>query len=152
MDILTLIKQDHSKIENIFSQIESTKSREKLYSLFNQLYQELNIHSRAEELTFYPALREFEDTDDILEEAAEEHEEAEILLEEIKSLDPVSSEFKAKMQELKEAVLHHVQEEESSIFATVRECMDEQELKELGSEFQRAKTKVQPDVVSALER
>ncbi|MBD1860313.1 MULTISPECIES: hemerythrin domain-containing protein [Trichocoleus] len=148
-NILDLIATDHRKVEQIFSQIESASNLEQLYRYFNQLYKEVNLHARAEELVFYPGLREYEDTDAMIAEAESEHEEAAALLEEIKALSPDSAEFKEKIAELKKAILHHVQEEESEVFETARDGMDEQQLKQLGQEFQEAKTKLEDEVVEA---
>ena len=148
-NILDLIATDHREVEQIFVQIESASNLEQLYRHFNQLYKEVNLHARAEELVFYPRLREYEDTDEMLEEAESEHDEAAALLEEIKALSPDSAEFKEKVAELKEAILHHVQEEESEVFETARDCMDDQQLKQLGQEFQQVKTKFEDEIVEA---
>ncbi|MBW4486389.1 MAG: hemerythrin domain-containing protein [Trichocoleus desertorum ATA4-8-CV12] len=148
-DILELIATDHREVEQLFSKIESAANLGQLYQFFNQLYKEFNLHSRAEELVFYPGLREYEDTDEMIQEAESEHDEAVALLEEIKALSPDLPEFKAKIAELKEAVLHHVQEEESELFEAARDCMDDQQLKQLGQEFQQAKTKLEDEVVEA---
>lgn len=146
MDIFDLLKADHRKVETLFSEIEKTDDTEKLYNSFNQLYKALNVHSQAEELTFYPALRECKSTQDMLEEAEEEHVEAEELLEEIKQLSPTSSEFKNKMLELKEAVQHHVREEENEIFDQARQCMEAQELQQLEKEFQQIKSRLEAEI------
>ena len=148
-DILELITTDHREVEQLFAQIEGASKLEQLYECFNQLYKELNLHSRAEELVFYPALREYEDTDEMIEEAESEHEEAAALLEELKALSPDSPEFQDKVAELKEAVLHHVQEEESEVFETARDCLEPQQLTQLGQEFRQAKTKLEAEIVEA---
>lgn len=151
-DILELILADHRQVEKLFSQVEKAKNPEQFYSLFTQLYKELNLHARAEELVFYPALREFEDTDDIIEEAEAEHEEAAAMLEEMKALGPDSEEFPDRIAELKEAVMHHLQEEESEVFEIIRDYMDEEELSALGQEFQQAKTKLEAEINEAAPR
>lgn len=151
-DILELILADHRQFEKLFSQVEKAKKSEQVDSLFNQIYKELNLHSRAEELVFYPALREFEDTDDIIEEAEAEHEEAAAMLEELKALGPDSEEFPDRIAELKEAVMHHLQEEESEVFEIIRDYMDEEELSALGQEFQQAKTKLEAEINEAASR
>jgi hemerythrin-like domain-containing protein len=51
------------------------------------------------------------------------------LLEQLKALDTTSCEFKAKISGLKDAVQHHVEEEENEIFPKVQECISDQELK-----------------------
>lgn len=149
-DILTLIETDHRKTEQLFDEVETTKGAKKIQTLFNQIYKELTLHAKAEELVFYPAMQEYEETKEYIEEAEEEHNTAKILLEEMKALNPSDAEFKDKMQSLKEAMLHHIEEEESEIFEAVRDCMDEQELQDLGNEFQATKAKLEPEVEAAL--
>ncbi|MDZ8185954.1 MAG: hemerythrin domain-containing protein [Nostoc sp. ChiSLP02] len=150
-DILSLIEAEHRQVEQLFAQAQKAKGS-KLQETFNQLYKALNLHARTEELVFYPALREYEETEEYIEEAEEEHEDVSLLLEEIKALQPSDPEFKEKISELKEAVEHHVEEEESEIFNAVRESIDEQYLVELGQEFQKAKAQLEPEIEAALTR
>jgi hemerythrin-like domain-containing protein len=71
------------------------------------------------------------------------------LLEQLKALDTTSSEFKAKISGLKDAVQHHVEEEENEIFPKVQECVSEEELKQLATEFQQAQSKLQDEIAVA---
>ncbi|MDM9584161.1 hemerythrin domain-containing protein [Nostoc sp. GT001] len=148
-DILSLIEAEHRQVEKLFAEAEKVKGA-KLFEQFNQIYIELILHARTEELVFYPALREYEETEQYVEEAEEEHEEVSVILEEIKALKPTQPEFKEKMSELKETLEHHVEEEESEIFNAVRECMSDRELTELGQEFQETKAKLTSNVEAAL--
>jgi len=149
-DVLALIEADHRTVENLFSQAETAQDNNQLYSYFNQLYKELSLHTRAEELVFYPAMREYEELEDLIAEAEEEHVEAKELLEELKLLSPEAAEFKTKLSQLKDAVQHHVEEEESEIFEAVRECMGDVELQQLQGDFANAKKMIQADVESAM--
>ena len=72
-------------------------------------------------------------------EALEEHQEVEIMLEELKELGSESHDFGSKLQELIESVEHHVEEEEGEMFPKVREVFDESQLERLGQELQSAK-------------
>jgi hemerythrin superfamily protein len=148
-DVLSLIEADHRKVENLFEQAKNAEGK-KLYDCFTQIYTELSLHARAEELSFYPAMREHEETEDYLEEAESEHAEAEVLLERLKNMKPDDPAFQEMLEELQKAVKHHVEEEESEIFAAARECMDEEELIELGQEFQQAKAGSEEDVKEAI--
>ncbi len=148
-DILSLIEAEHRQVEKLFAEAEKVKGA-KLVEQFNQIYIELILHARTEELIFYPALREYEETEQYVEEAEEEHEEISVILEEIKALKPTQPEFKEKMSELKETLEHHVEQEESEIFNAVRKCMSDRELTELGQEFQETKSKLVSNVEAAL--
>ena len=148
-DILALIESEHRQVEQLFTELEKAKGNKKT-EYFQQIYKALNLHARTEELVFYPALRDYEETEQYVEEAEEEHEDVSLLLEEIKALEPTDSEFLSKISELKQAVQHHVEEEETEIFTAVRECMSNQELSELAEEFQEAKANIEPDIEAAL--
>ncbi|MGI0484551.1 hemerythrin domain-containing protein [Pantanalinema rosaneae CENA516] len=151
-NILLMIENEHREVEQLFDQFESAGSRKKVQECFNQIYKELSLHAQAEELAFYPAMREYEEIESYIEEAESEHNSVKILLEQMKALKPEDAEFKLKMTHLKEAVIHHIKEEESEIFTAVRECMNEEKLEELGQRFQEAKQKWQSEVEAALAR
>lgn len=146
MNLIELIKSDHRKVESLFSKMEKAKGSKKMQELFDQIYTELTLHAKVEELTLYPSMRNYDETHDMVDEAEEEHTEAKELLEEIKSMSPSDPDFKAKIEELKEAVEHHVEEEENEILPSVSDSMDEQEMKELAKEFQEAKSKLEKEI------
>jgi len=148
-NILELIEAEHRQVEQLFAELETAKGKKRT-ECFQQIYKALNLHARTEELVFYPALREYEETEQYIEEAEEEHEEVALLLEEIKALKTTDPEFLEKITELQQAVQHHVEEEESEIFEAVRECMSSEQLSKLAEEFQQAKAKLDPDVETAL--
>lgn len=150
MDVFELIAADHRKVEELFSALESADDPAQLYDCFNKLYQEFNLHAQTEELVFYPAMREYKETNQFVEEAETEHVEAKELLEEIQYLSPESPEFKAKIKALKEAVQHHVQEEENEILPKVRQCFKGKELNQITQEFEQTKSKLEEDMAASL--
>jgi len=54
-------------------------------------------------------------------------------------MNPTDERFDAKVTVLIESVRHHVKEEESEMFATVRKLLKPKELEALGAALQRAK-------------
>lgn len=146
MNVLELIEKEHRHTEKLFSDIEATDEPNELEKVFNQLYKQLNLHISREELIFYPAMRKYKEIEPLLNEAQEEHHEATLLLEEIKSLEPTSSEFKTKITELMKTVTSHVNEEENDLFPVVRQYMGDEELTELGTEFKENTTKLQKEI------
>ncbi len=150
-NILSLIEEDHREVEQLFEEFDSAKGR-RLQTLFNQIYMEMTLHAHAEELSFYPAMREYEETAKFIEEAEQEHNSVKILLEQMHSLKPGDAEFKTKMSHLKESMLHHIEEEEEEIFPVVTDCMDEAELEKLGQEFQAVKERWRADLQAAMKK
>ena len=129
-----------SKGERIVSR-EATGSldQNKRKELFDKIDTELEIHAHIEETVFYPALETHEELKDMVAEALEEHQEVEIMLEELEELGSESHDFGSKLQELIESVEHHVEEEEGEMFPKVREVFDEGQLEQLGQELESAK-------------
>lgn len=146
MDVLDLIKADHRQVETLFSEIESTDEPHKLYECFNQLYNALNVHVEVKEQIFYPAIRNCQDTEELVDEAQQEHSKAKQMLEDLEYLSPTSVEFKQKIGELKQAIQHHVQEQENEVFSKVRECMSQKEREQLGSKFEALKRKLRSEI------
>lgn len=151
-NILTLIESEHREAEKLFDEIANSGDAKKKQQCFDKLYQALNLHAQVEEFVFYPAMREYKETEKYIEEAEQEHNSVKILLEQMKALKPKDTEFETKFTYLKESVSHHVEEEESEIFDAVRKCMDEKQLQELAQNFKETKSRLEPDVKKALSR
>jgi hemerythrin superfamily protein len=122
-DAISLLKADHRKVEQLFSQYESAGSRDQKRQLARQICNELIVHTKLEEEIFYPACREKVSEHEALDEAQVEHDSAKILIGELMSQDPDSEYYDAKVTVLSEYVKHHVGEEEKAsdgIFAQAR--------------------------------
>jgi hemerythrin superfamily protein len=142
-DIYALLHADHEKVEQLFEQCENASSEE-CSGIFETLCTELLAHAKAEEIAFYAKLTEL--GEDIVH-AREEHEEAEQMIEECRALFDQPEQFLQKLHELKESVLHHVQEEEGNIFTKAREKLQGQET-QCAEEFLMQKTELKPRVAA----
>jgi hemerythrin superfamily protein len=109
-DAIALLKADHRKAEGLFEKYE--KSRGKKAELAKQICQELVVHAILEEELFYPACREAGVEEDIMNEAAVEHDSAKLLIGELMSGAPEDDFYDAKVSVLAEQIKHHVEEEE----------------------------------------
>lgn len=136
MDIISILKDDHKKVHELFSQIEETssrasKSREKL---FEQLKTEVTLHALAEEQCLYPRLKDVESLKHYALESYEEHRLVKQLFEELSEIQSDDEEFLAKCKVAKDLFFHHVKEEEGEIFKEMKSEFDKDELKELGQQ------------------
>lgn len=151
-DITAVLEAEHRHLEQLFDALEHTKgASKKAEKSFDELYKALSLHAYGEELVVYPAMRDFEQTAEYVEEAEEEHNSAKILLEQMKQLALNDEEFHTKLKYLKETMLHHVEEEENEIFPAVRQCMDEKMLILLAQEFEETKAKMLPEVEESMK-
>lgn len=130
MDAFQLLKEDHRKVEQLFSQLERASGKAKL-DVFKQIKTELELHTHVEEKVFYPALEEPEQTHDLTLEAYEEHAVVKKLLKELSRAKTANDEWEAQAKVLQENVEHHVEEEENELFKKADKALSQEELEEL---------------------
>ena len=131
MDAFNLLKADHRKVEELFSELESARGAAKL-RVFQQIKTELDLHTHLEEKIFYPALEKPRQTHDLTLEAYEEHAVVKKLLQELSRGKTANDEWQAQAKVLQENVEHHVEEEENELFKKAKAALSKQEIDELG--------------------
>ena len=141
MNALELLQKDHEDARQLFNLFKSTSDENEHRNLFDKIKSALDIHSHIEEIIFYPAVEDQEDEElcTLVDEAFEEHEEVDMLLEEIDRLNREGAELRPKMMELIDRVEHHAIEEETAMFPKVRQFMNEEELERLGEQLHSEK-------------
>ncbi len=117
MDIYNLIKKDHQEIAG---------------------REELELHAHAEERVWYPALREAEGTQALVEEALDDHELVQDLLDELAASRMDDAAWSEKLEVLEEHVEDHVEEEESAIFDVALQLFSAEQAAELAQHWQIA--------------
>jgi len=140
MDAITLLKQDHKTVEQIFKQFEKASQPAQQRNLARRAVEELSVHAAIEEMVFYPAVRDrVPETEDTVLESLEEHHIVKWTLSELEDMEPDHERFKAKMTVLIESVRHHVKEEEQELFPAVRKAIGRKEMAQLGDALEEAK-------------
>jgi hemerythrin superfamily protein len=130
MDAIDLLKKQHRLVEKLFSTFEATEDDEGKQKIFEEIADNLAVHTAIEERIFYPAVRA-QKTEEQLEEAFDEHLDAKkIILDALD--DPDAPGFDGKVAALKGAIEHHVEEEEEELFASVKKLMTANALEALG--------------------
>src|SRR5207253_1574770 len=73
---IDLLKEDHEKVKKAFKEFEKMdrSDTESCRELVERVCAELRVHTTLEEEIVYPALREAIEDEDIMNEAAAEHE------------------------------------------------------------------------------
>ena len=124
-DAVALLKEDHRKVEELFSEFEKASGDGRKAKIAQQICLELTVHAEIEEKIFYPAC-EGKVEDDLLKEAYVEHDGAKVLIAEIEANEAGGDEyFDAKVKVLQEQIEHHVEEEEKrmeGLFAQARKA------------------------------
>jgi hemerythrin superfamily protein len=142
MDAITLLKDDHRTVEQLFKRFEQAGERAHVQKrqIVDRIIEELSVHAAIEEQVFYPVARAaVPDTETIALESLEEHHIVKWLLSELVDMDPAHERFDAKVTVLIENVRHHVEEEEGEFFPKVRNQLGRKQLADLGETLASAK-------------
>jgi iron-sulfur cluster repair protein YtfE (RIC family) len=129
---IDLLRDDHRRVEEIFDRIEQAPDRLEKDPLFEEACAELEAHMHLEETLLYPLFAERPGYIELIEDAYDEHQEAKELIREIRQATTDES-FIDQLDELIEAVLHHVDEEESEVFPRLMEELGEARLETIGA-------------------
>ena len=130
MNAIELLKTQHDEAKALFKKIENADEAEKGV-LFDELADALAVHAAIEEKHFYPATKNAR-TEELLQEAVEEHLSVKRIIADLLELEPSDAQFDAKISVLREQVEHHVEEEEGDLFPKVKKLLSEDELDDLG--------------------
>ena len=141
--IYDLLHQDHDKVKKALSKIlDTTNGAEKTREqTFQEVKSDLELHTKFEEEEFYPLFRKAKNDSEAKEEVADaldEHAEAKSMLEELSAMDKTSDEFLEKVQELKDALEHHISDEEDEMFPQARKTLSAEVAEEMGRHYQQA--------------
>jgi hemerythrin-like domain-containing protein len=134
-DVVDKIEHDHREVEELFAEFKQSRQRD----LALKICDELEIHTAAEEAAVYPVLEEeLSNEEDSVEEAEDEHQEARDLIVKIRGTQDDEL-LVGLMDELEQAIRHHVEEEETEMLPKARAELPEDELVALGDDFEAAK-------------
>jgi hemerythrin superfamily protein len=123
-DAIDMLKQDHDRVEKSFKEFEKMdrQDSESCRRVIASVCAELTVHSTLEEEIFYPAVREAIEDEDLMNEAAVEHETARMLIDQLENMGPDDPNYFATFTVLGEYVRHHIKEEQGEMFPAARKA------------------------------
>jgi len=134
-DAVTLIKNDHRLMEQLFAQLTAGEGDRR--ELVAEVHARLAAHARAEEAEVYPVIAKAAGVNEA-EHGTYEHIEAEHKLRKVRNLIG-SPHFDQALEEFVAAVGHHVREEESELLPALRKATDKPTRQRLGAAFERVR-------------
>ena len=147
-DVIEILEQDHREVEEMFEELETLRgapteeAKERRKAVTEQVTIELVRHSVAEEVLVYPKVENKVSAEEA-KHAREEHAEAEQTLQRLEKLDAGDPAFDDELATLMAEIRHHIEEEEGEMFAHMRQVIDADELRSLGTSVEAFK-KVAP--------
>jgi hemerythrin-like domain-containing protein len=119
MDPTKLLEADHRQVEELLDRIQKADGSRRS-PLVGELRTALEAHMQLEEDVVYPAMKPVTGQDQVAE-AQTEHELARSALAAMLNLAPHQPGFEAALETTKAAIAHHVQDEETELFPTLRQ-------------------------------
>lgn len=146
MEIYEALKRDHEQVKELLDELVSLRNDDEYrYVLIEEIRNALIPHSRAEESIFYNTLRAVNADKKTVFHGFQEHLEAETLLRTLQLMDKVNMDWKVTAEKLRDAILHHVETEESTIFAEARAAFSSEEAVAMCEAFEQLKPKVEQE-------
>jgi hemerythrin superfamily protein len=142
MNIQDVIRMDHNKVNILFTELLQSNDPQKIQEYFGQIYKDLTAHAEAEEEVVYPRVRSFYGESDT-QELYDEQAQMKRWLEEIRAINPSASEFKDRVRNLMDLVGDHIRQEESTMFAAIRNNLSTEQTEQLATQFKAAKSRIQ---------
>lgn len=118
-DALSILTNDHDRVKQLFEDYDGADAQRK-GAVARLICQELKVHAQIEEEILYPTARNTIEETDLVDEAVEEHAEAKQLIAQIEAAGGDSREIDGRVEELRAAIEHHVEEEETEMFPELR--------------------------------
>ena len=139
MDALTMVRQDHRRIEELLEQCErlaGNGDRHELGVALGQLLAAIRHHIDQEESILYTIFRERARRAEVdlapLDRAVEQHRLIERLTSELTDARSDDTTLKAKLTVLAEQVRTHLDEESAHVLTAIEDLIDDDTLIELG--------------------
>lgn len=128
-DWLSLVLDHHIEIEDALEVVENAGSADERLEAFKEFAVILTGHSIAEESVLYPALSANSETGHA-DMGYSEQSMVKMQMAALEKLDPMSKEFEDRFEDVKDALLHHMYEEEGNWFLDVKKksSLEEQQI------------------------
>jgi hemerythrin-like domain-containing protein len=149
MEIYEVLKKDHEEVKQLLDELVNLADDDDYrYVLITEISNALIPHSRAEESVFYNTLRAVNADKKVVFHGFQEHMEAETLLRTLQVMDKLDFGWKGVAQKLRDAIYHHVEEEESDIFEEARRAFTSEEATVMAEAFEELKPKVEEQSIA----
>jgi hemerythrin superfamily protein len=128
-----MIRMDHMHVVAQFHKLTPDTTETVRSGALRSICAALEIHAQLEEELFYPALRECNIDSAALSKSLPEHEEMRRLIATVRSLEGQRGAQDDALNQLMNAVLHHVADEETQLLPEAEKRLGKERLSELGA-------------------
>lgn len=144
-DLLDTLKLEHDQVKTLLSDLQDTPGAAQRKALVKRIKLALVPHTKAEQKILYDAIVALKDKHAQMDgyEGHIEHELASRTLQKLGAIvNATSPEHKAAAKVLKELVEHHIEEEESNVWADAKEHFSDDERRRMNVAYLATKARV----------
>ena len=134
--IFEALREDHEKQRTLIDRlVETHGDSDGRNELFARVKRELVAHAAAEERYFYVPLMEHDKTQDNARHSVAEHKELDDFIEQLEGYDMSGPQWIQTAKELRERLLHHLDEEEREVFPVAGKVLSDSEKTQLAEDY-----------------
>jgi hemerythrin superfamily protein len=147
MNIYDALAKEHRAFEAQLDRlVAASKANDDSWkTTLDELRRGVIAHAHAEEAVFYNALREADESKSLVMHSYGEHATAEGEIRALGAAKALDANWTSMMTKLSQDLRHHIQEEESRVFAAARKVFSDEEAERIGEAFQRLKAETAKD-------
>jgi len=151
-DLRARLHADHEDVGNLIDRMISAKDESMRSELCARVVFLLTAHARAEEEVVYGFLHQRAIDRGDLNEAMRDHREIDRCLDQLKTCSVADPKFVEYCRGLKEAVTHHVHDEENTFLPQAEKDIGQERLAALIPQFNQRKSELMTQALRAVER
>jgi hemerythrin superfamily protein len=147
MNIYEALSKDHRVFESLLDRLvaASKADDDQWKPILDELRRGVIAHAHAEEAVFYNALREAESSKMLVMHSYTEHAAAEAELRTLTGAKALDANWTALMEKFAKDLRHHIEEEESRVFAAARQTFSDADAEQIGAAFEQLKQETAKD-------
>lgn len=136
-----MLKDQHDEVKDLFKKFEAAKDAGEKQQISDQICTKLSLHSKLEQKTYYPTVKDKIDDPSMIDEGLEEHAMVDKAIHDLSRMDASNEAFEGHFKAMREAVEHHVEEEEKELFPMVAKT--DINFEQLAQDMQRCMAELQ---------
>ncbi len=140
-DVFEVLKKDHEEVEGMLAQLTGSGPQGAQHAeLADRLVMEESKHEAAEEMHFWPSVRQHvPGGDELADEALRQEDEGKQVLDQLRKTAPEDAQFEELIRTFAKAGRAHIAFEEEQVWPKLRQALTPEERAELGEKIQAAK-------------
>jgi len=147
MNIYDALSKDHRSFErSLDALLAASKAEDDSWkSTLDDLRRGLIAHAHAEEAVLYNALRELDESTSLVMHSYAEHAKAEGEIRTLGVAKIIDANWTSLVEKFSKDLRHHIQEEETRVYAAARKVFSDEEAARIGDAFERMKIEMAKD-------